>query len=98
MLIKAVRDFQHDAARVRAGDVLDINDHEGGELIRAGLAVNVQKEGKRSPFSSPQTDSQSGEEPSAQSSQADQVPAPSKPSSSKNGKRRGGKGAQGKLV
>jgi hypothetical protein len=57
MLIRPLREFVDDMGRVSPRDILDVTDYKGADLIRRGLAVNVQGEaaekGTRSPISSP---------------------------------------------
>lgn len=79
MLVKAIREFQHGAVRAKAGGLLDVNDYEGAELVRTGLAEDVQgaaSKGKRSPISSARASSRDGGEAAASSSRQARVRRP----------------------
>lgn len=78
MLIRATREFIDDAGRVRAGQILDMTDFRGLDLIRRGLATNVQGEaaenGAKGPILSPPIASPIGAETQLSSSPADRAP------------------------
>lgn len=78
MLIRATREFVDDVGRVRTGQILDMTDFRGMDLIRRGLATNVQGEaaenGAKGPTSSPPIASPIGAETQPLSSPAAQAP------------------------
>lgn len=78
MLIRATREFIDDVGRVRTGQILDMTDFRGMDLIRRGLATNVQGEaaesGAKGPTSSLPIASPIGPDKQPLSSQADQPP------------------------
>jgi hypothetical protein len=70
MFIKAKRDFFDDMGHVAGGSVVEVDDAKGADLIRLGLAENIQEggpSGAGSPISSGQTNAQTGAETSSSS-------------------------------
>lgn len=80
MFIRATKHFRDDAGQVRPGQILDMTDYRGADLVRRGLAIDVQgdaKRGARSPTESPAINSRIGE--AKQSSSSPAAPAPQTP-------------------
>lgn len=75
MHVKATQHFFDDAGKVRPGQILDLTDHRGAELVRRGLVIDIQGgANKPRPTRSPPTNSQTGGEKQQSSSQV--APAP----------------------
>ncbi|MBN8956768.1 MAG: hypothetical protein J0H17_09335 [Rhizobiales bacterium] len=75
-LIRPLREFFDDMGHVTPKQVLEVTDYKAADLVRRGLAVNVQMEAAeaKGPTSSPQTESRTGGETLPSSSGADQAP------------------------
>jgi len=76
MLVKATRSFRDDAGNIRPGQIIDMTDFRGADLIRRGLAIDVQGKAGAAPGPtlSPQTDTRTGGETQSSSSRAGQAP------------------------
>lgn len=75
MLVRATKGFVDDVGKVRPGQVLDLADFRGADLVKRGLAVDIQGGGgKPRPTRSPPTKSRIGGEKQPLSLPADQVP------------------------
>ena len=76
MFIKAKRDFFDDMGFVKDGQVIEVDDAKGADLVRLGLASDVQEGGPTGgggPTSSGQSTAQTGRKASRSSSRADQA-------------------------
>lgn len=77
MHIKAKREFHDDMGKVTEGQVVEVDDAKGADLIRLGLAENIQEaagKGKPGPTASDPSKSQTGAATQPSSSPA--APAP----------------------
>lgn len=78
MLVRATREFLDDVGMVKTGQIIDMTDFRGMDLIRRGLATNAQGEaaegGAKGPTLSQPIASPIGAEKQPSSSQADQAP------------------------
>jgi hypothetical protein len=78
MLVRATREFLDDVGMVKAGQIIDMTDFRGMDLIRRGLATNAQGEaaegGAKGPILSQPIASPIGAEKQPSSSPADQAP------------------------
>lgn len=78
MLVRATREFLDDVGMVKAGQVIDMTDFRGMDLIRRGLATNAQGEaaegGAKGPTLSRPIESPIGAERQSSSLPADQAP------------------------
>lgn len=85
MKVRSLRSFYGDGRHVRRGTILDVTDYRGAQLIRKGLATEVQASaplgsGGRTGTAKSSSSSQAGRQPKTSTSKRDE----DKPASSRS--------------